>query len=104
MIPARREEATLELFDLDMKTAFIYPRQGSQYVGMGKSLTERFSTARQIFDEADSVLGFSLTQVCLEGPADMLQLTENQQPALLTVWIAAFRVLAERGLEAYSVA
>src|SRR6202521_20153 len=82
-----------------MKTAFICPGQGSQYVGMGKSLIERFSVARQIFDEADRMLGFSLTQLCLEGPADVLQLTENQQPALLTVSIAAFRVLAEQGLK-----
>lgn len=82
-----------------MKTAFIFPGQGSQYVGMGKSLTERFLAARQIFDTADQVLGFSLTQLCVEGPADVLQLTENQQPALLTVSIAAFRVLAEQGLK-----
>ena len=80
-----------------MKTAFIFPGQGSQYVGMGKSLTERFSTACQIFNEADQVLGFSLTQLCREGPADQLQLTENQQPALLTVSVAAWRVLAEEG-------
>jgi [acyl-carrier-protein] S-malonyltransferase len=82
-----------------MKTAFIFPGQGSQYVGMGRSLTERFSEARQMFDEADRALGFSLTQLCFEGPADVLQLTENQQPALLTVSIAAFRVLAEQGLK-----
>jgi len=99
MIPARREIATLELFDRHMKTAFIFPGQGSQYIGMGKSLAERFSSARQIFDTADQVLGFSLTQLCFEGPVDVLQLTENQQPALLTVSIAAFRVLAEQGLK-----
>lgn len=81
-----------------MKTAFIFPGQGSQYVGMGKSLTQRFETARQVFDEADSVLGFSLTQLCQEGPTETLQLTEQQQPALLAVSIAAFRVLAEQGL------
>ena len=82
-----------------MKTAFIFPGQGSQYVGMGKSLTERFSAARKIFEEADRTLGFSLTQLCLEGPADILQLTENQQPALLAVSIAAFAVLSEHGLK-----
>ncbi len=99
MIAAWREEATLELVDRHMATAFIFPGQGSQYVGMGKTLTERFSTARQTFAEADRVLGFSLTQLCLEGPADVLQLTENQQPALLTVSIAALRVLIEHGLK-----
>jgi [acyl-carrier-protein] S-malonyltransferase len=99
MIPAWREVATLELSDRPMKTAFIFPGQGSQYIGMGKSLTERFSSARRIFDTADEVLGFSLTQLCFEGPADVLQLTENQQPALLTVSIAAFGVLTEQGLK-----
>ena len=82
-----------------MKTAFIFPGQGSSYVGMGKSLRETFSTACQIFDQADKALGFSLTQLCLEGPAEVLQLTENQQPALVTVSIAAFRVLTEQGLK-----
>jgi [acyl-carrier-protein] S-malonyltransferase len=81
-----------------MKTAFLFPGQGSQYVGMGKSLIENFAVARQAFDEADRVLGFSLTHLCLNGPAEVLQLTENQQPALLTASIAAFRVLAEHGL------
>ena len=66
---------------------------------MGKTLAESFSTARRIFDEADRALGFSLTQLCWEGPAEVLQLTENQQPALLTVSIAAFRVLTEQGLK-----
>jgi [acyl-carrier-protein] S-malonyltransferase len=99
MILAWRELVTLELFDRHMKTAFIFPGQGSQYIGMGKTLTERFSSARQIFGTADQVLGFSLTQLCFEGPADVLQLTENQQPALLTVSIAAFRVLAEQGMK-----
>lgn len=80
-----------------MKTAFIFPGQGSQYVGMGKTLADRFPAARAIFQEADRALGFSLTQLCFEGPAETLQLTENTQPALLTVSIAAFRVLAIRG-------
>jgi [acyl-carrier-protein] S-malonyltransferase len=82
-----------------MAIAFIFPGQGAQYVGMGKTLTESFPAARQIFDEADRALGFSLTQLCREGPAEMLQLTENQQPALLTVSIAAFRVLTGQGLK-----
>jgi [acyl-carrier-protein] S-malonyltransferase len=66
---------------------------------MGKTLNENFPAARRIFDEADRALEFSLTQLCLEGPADVLQLTENQQPALLTVSIAAFRVLTDHGLK-----
>jgi [acyl-carrier-protein] S-malonyltransferase len=82
-----------------MSIAFIFPGQGSQYVGMGKTLNENFPAARRIFEEADRALGFSLTQLCLEGPAEVLQLTENQQPALLTVSIAAFRVLTGHGLK-----
>jgi [acyl-carrier-protein] S-malonyltransferase len=76
-----------------MKTAFVFPGQGSQYVGMGKSLADEFAAARAIFDEADRALGFSLTKLCFEGPAEELQLTENMQPALLTVSVAAWRVL-----------
>ncbi len=82
-----------------MKTAFVFPGQGSQYVGMGKSLAERFAAARAIFTQADQALGFSLTQLCFEGPAETLQLTENMQPALLTVSIAAWRALVEHGVQ-----
>ena len=81
-----------------MKTAFVFPGQGSQYVGMGKSLAEKFPSARAIFDQADQALGFSLTQLCFEGPAETLQLTENMQPALLTVSVAALRVLDEQNV------
>ncbi len=81
-----------------MKTAFLFPGQGSQYLGMGKSLVERFDVARQVFDQADLALGCSLTQLCFEGPAEVLQLTENTQPALLTVSIAALRVLDSQGV------
>jgi len=66
---------------------------------MGKSLANRFSAARAIFDQADQALGFSLTQLCFEGPAETLQLTENMQPALLTVSVAAWRVLDGQGVE-----
>jgi [acyl-carrier-protein] S-malonyltransferase len=81
-----------------MKTAFLFPGQGSQYAGMGKSLAERFPVAREVFAEADNALRFPITQLCFEGPADALQLTENTQPALLTVSVAAFRVLENQGL------
>jgi [acyl-carrier-protein] S-malonyltransferase len=81
-----------------MKLAFIFPGQGSQSAGMGKSLAERFAVARQVFDTADQALDFSLTQLCFDGPAEALQLTENTQPALLTVSIAALRVLEQEGL------
>jgi [acyl-carrier-protein] S-malonyltransferase len=66
---------------------------------MGKSLADHFQVAREVFAEADRALGFPLSQICWEGPVEALRLTENQQPALLTVSIAAFRVLAEQGLE-----
>jgi [acyl-carrier-protein] S-malonyltransferase len=79
-----------------MKTAFVFPGQGSQYIGMGKSLAEKFAPARAIFDQADQALGFSLSQLCFEGPVETLQLTENMQPALLTVSVAAWRVLDEQ--------
>jgi [acyl-carrier-protein] S-malonyltransferase len=82
-----------------MKTAFVFPGQGSQYVGMGKSLAEGFAAAREIFDQADNALGFSLTQLCFEGPEETLQLTENMQPALLTVSVAAWRVLEEQNVQ-----
>jgi [acyl-carrier-protein] S-malonyltransferase len=82
-----------------MKTAFTFPGQGSQSVGMGKTLADRFTVARQTFQEADDTLGFPLSKLCFEGPTEALQLTENTQPALLTVSIAAFRVLQEQGLK-----
>jgi len=81
------------------KTAFLFPGQGSQQVGMGRSLAEAFPEARAVFEEADRVLGFPISRLCFEGPEEALRMTENTQPAILTVSIAAFRVLKKRGLE-----
>jgi [acyl-carrier-protein] S-malonyltransferase len=75
------------------RIAFIFPGQGSQAVGMGKDLTEKYPIARQTFEEADEALGYKLSQVCFEGPEEQLRLTEITQPAILTVSIAALRVL-----------
>ncbi len=66
---------------------------------MGKTLAENYAVARSIFDQADDALGLPLTQICFEGPADVLQLTENMQPALLTVSVAACRVLEQQGVK-----
>jgi len=73
--------------------AMVFPGQGSQSPGMGKDLAEKFPVARQVFEEADDALGFALSRLCFEGPAEDLQLTENTQPAILAVSIAAFRAL-----------
>ena len=80
------------------KTAFLFPGQGSQFPGMGKSLADSYAAARQTFDEADEALGFSVSKLCFEGPEDQLKLTENTQPALVAVSTAAFRVLHEKGI------
>jgi [acyl-carrier-protein] S-malonyltransferase len=84
--------------------AFLFPGQGSQAVGMGKELAEKYPIARQAFDEADEALGYKLSQLCFEGPEDQLRLTEITQPAILTASIAAWRVLNEKGLKPAFVA
>lgn len=75
------------------KIALIFPGQGSQVVGMGKELAEKYPVARQTFEEADEALGYKLSQLCFEGPEEELRLTEKTQPAILTTSIAALRVL-----------
>ncbi len=78
--------------------AYLFPGQGSQAVGMGHDLVENFPAARAVFAEADDALGFSLSRLCFEGPAEELQLTENTQPAILTASVAALRVMEAAGL------
>jgi len=79
--------------DSNRSIALIFPGQGSQVVGMGKELAEKYPAARQTFAEADEALGYKLSQLCFEGPEDQLRLTEITQPAILTASIAALRVL-----------
>jgi [acyl-carrier-protein] S-malonyltransferase len=84
--------------------AFLFPGQGSQFSGMGKLLSDEFPIARQTFEEADEALQSPLSRLCFEGPDQELVKTENTQPALLAVSIAAFRVLAELGFKPALVA
>lgn len=83
-----------------MSTALVFPGQGSQAVGMGKRLAEEFTVARSVFEEVDAALGERLSTIMWEGPADKLTLTENAQPALMAVSLAALRALeAEAGFD-----
>ena len=83
-----------------MTTAFVFPGQGSQSVGMGQSLAETFKAARQVFEEVDAALGERLSDIIWSGPLEALTLTENAQPALMAVSLAATRVLeAEAGVD-----
>jgi [acyl-carrier-protein] S-malonyltransferase len=84
--------------------AFLFPGQGSQAVGMGKELADKYPVARRTFEEADEALGYRLSELCFEGLEEKLKLTEITQPAILTVSVAAWRVLQEKGLKANYVA
>jgi len=84
--------------------AFLFPGQGSQAVGMGKELAEKYPVARETFDEADEALRYKLSQLCFEGPEEKLRLTEITQPAILTTSIAALRVLRTKGVNPRFVA
>ncbi len=81
-----------------LSIAFLFPGQGSQSVGMGSELAALYPVARETFDEADAALGYKLSQLCFEGPEDQLKLTEITQPAILTVSVAAWRVLQSKGI------
>src|SRR5262249_7686995 len=88
----------------ERQLAFLFPGQGSQAVGMGHDLSEKFPIAKRTFEEADDALGFSLSKLCFEGPEEQLKLTEFTQPAIFTASIAAQRVLAEKGVSPSFVA
>jgi len=81
------------------KTAFIFPGQGAQYIGMGKELFENIEECRNIFNIADSELGFKLSKLCFEGTKDELNITENTQPAILATSIAALMALSQQGIK-----
>lgn len=78
-----------------MKTALLFPGQGSQRVGMGRDLAHRFAIARHTYEEADEALGFNISKLCFEGPEDELTLTQHSQPAILTTSMAVLRVLEQ---------
>lgn len=80
------------------RTAFVFPGQGAQKVGMGKDWAEGFVEARQAYEEADDALGYAISKLCWEGPEEELQLTANTQPALVATSIAIFRVISSRGV------
>jgi [acyl-carrier-protein] S-malonyltransferase len=87
-----------------MKIAFVFPGQGSQYVGMGKEISEHFDIAKKIFQEASGALKYDIADLCFNGPAEELNKTYRTQPSILTVSIALFSVLKDKGIQADVVA
>jgi [acyl-carrier-protein] S-malonyltransferase len=87
-----------------MKIAYLFPGQGSQYVGMAKEFIENFPESKEVFDIASAALGFDLAQLCMHGPSETLNKTENTQPAILATSIAILRPLERRGLSAGAAA
>src|ERR1700722_13337063 len=85
--------------NVNPQLALLFPGQGSQVVGMGRAFYDTVPAARAIFQEADDALGFSLSKLIFEGPEDQLKLTEHTQPAILTVSVAAQRVLSDSGIQ-----
>ena len=86
------------------KLAFVFPGQGAQTVGMGKDLFDQYDVAKRLFAEADEALGYSIKDMCFEGPADDLKLTANTQPAILTVSVIVNEILKEHGVSRMSLA
>ena len=81
------------------KLAFVFPGQGAQTVGMGKDFCDRYEVAKKLFQQADEALGYSIKDMCFEGPAEDLQLTANTQPAILTMSVIANEILKEHGIQ-----
>jgi len=90
--------------DVILQLGFLFPGQGSQFVGMGKELCDAFQVARKTYEEADAILGFSISDVSFNGPEDGLRETRNTQPAIFVHSVAAFRVLSESGVKATAAA